>query len=631
MKFFFCVSLFVLSTISLTTIAQNNASMERSSDVEIEDGQRYYIHRVKFGETMYSICKIYDVSANELKQYNPFLNQQSLRADHVLRILLTPNNSSEYFKIHTVQAKETLYSIAQQYNITTEVLISLNPESEKTLFIGAKLYIPVNKTSAPTPTTNPQKENEKNVLSHTVQRKETLFAISNMYEVSIENIQQYNPEILDKNNQTNIKVGQVLLIPVFLSGIKQKETQPQTAAPQILCDNTLRKKKSLNIALLLPLNADQQKNHEELHRSFRFAEIYEGALIALEQLKEQGLSVNLTVIDTKKIGGGGLTQQAGIENADLIIGPVYQKNFIKIANFVQAKGTTIVSPLMSIDSSLAKYPNVFQIPVSFERQQETLLTHPQIDANSSNIVLVQQRTSIDNENPPFIQNYLSKIDNKIHRNTASLPDTFTVESFRGTPIEHNYLNKEHIASVKNISYATGLQPRDNFDMLFRVLHPQRENRIIISSQDEPFVSDILANLKAFADIYKCRITVYGNTSWQKFENLELNLFYNLKLHLATPYFIDYKTAAVKNFVQTYRKLYKTEPSQFAFQGHDIMLYFASALFYYDNNFTNCLPQHKLPLLQSSYSFSPMQTGGAYENRGVFLLRYTPWMEILEYK
>ncbi|MGL5959727.1 MAG: hypothetical protein ACRCY6_03130, partial [Bacteroidales bacterium] len=73
------------------------------------------------------------------------------------------------------------------------------------------------------------------------------------------------------------------------------------------------------------------------------------------------------------------------------------------------------------------------------------------------------------------------------------------------------------------------------------------------------------------------------------------------------------------------------PSQFAFQGHDIMLYFASALFRYGDSFPNCFSQHSVPLLQSNYSFAPSSNAGAFENQGVFLLRYTPWMDILEYK
>jgi hypothetical protein len=62
-----------------------------------------------------------------------------------------------------------------------------------------------------------------------------------------------------------------------------------------------------------------------------------------------------------------------------------------------------------------------------------------------------------------------------------------------------------------------------------------------------------------------------------------------------------------------------------------MTYFASAIHRYGKDFEGCLPYHRVPLLQSNYSFAPIRAGGAYENRGVFLLRYAPWMEIVQYK
>ncbi|MDR0687762.1 MAG: ABC transporter substrate-binding protein, partial [Prevotellaceae bacterium] len=161
--------------------------------------------------------------------------------------------------------------------------------------------------------------------------------------------------------------------------------------------------------------------------------------------------------------------------------------------------------------------------------------------------------------------------------------------------------------------------------------PYIDNKVVVASQDEPFVSELLANLKAFSNRYKCNITIYGPSDWQKYEKIETNLFYELKLHVAAPYFTDYTSEAVKRFVQSYRYRYKTEPSQFAFQGYDVMLYFTSAIYRYGKNFENCLPFHREELLQSTYSFAPIMPGGARENKGVFLLRYTPWIEIVQYR
>lgn len=575
--------IFALLLVSGATTAQQPAVTVTRSTQIMTDGNnnRYYVHQVKKGETVYSICRAYGVTEEELKRDNPNIAGLTIKVDMWLKILISPTNA---------------------------------PATPA--------------TSAPTSTPS---ENKKStvidgvtMLEHVVKRKETLFSISNMYEVSIDHIKQYNPQIF-ADGKSKIRVRQTLYIPISLSGLKEGSTV-QNAEQRRECDSSARLAPNINIALLLPFNVNQQ-DEEELYRSFRFLEVYEGARLALENLRMQGLSVNLSVFDTKTTSVNMLLGNPSLAKADLIIGPVYQEMFKPIAEFARQRNIKIISPLAPIDSSLYAYSNVFQIPVDFDKQVQQSLVHDRLDANESNIVLVSQRDEEASKNlRNYFRQYLPKSDSITYRNLAVQKDSSELVA-----LQRVYENRPHTPMVKNLSYRIGLQPRENQEVFLKIFSQKLENKVVVASQDEPFVSELLANLKAFSDRYKCRITVYGLNSWQKFENLELKLFYDLKLHIAAPYHTDYRLEPVKNFVQAYRDKYKTEPSQFAFQGYDIMMYFASAIYRYGKDFEGCLPYHKVPLLQSNYSFSPMYTGGAYENKGVFLLRYAPWMEIVQYK
>jgi ABC-type branched-subunit amino acid transport system substrate-binding protein len=355
--------------------------------------------------------------------------------------------------------------------------------------------------------------------------------------------------------------------------------------------------------------------------------MYEGAMLALETLSKRGISVNLDVLDSKSIYESTWTNNVMLNKADIIIGPVYQDRFIPIAKFAKSKNIKIVSPLTPIDTSLYGCANVFQVATDFNSQVQKALTHEHINPAKSNIVLASQR---DEEESQKLRNryrqYLPQRDTIVYSNATARSDSLQLEW-----LQQAYEARVHVPSVKNLSYKIGMQPRENQETFLKIFHPSIDNKVIIASQDEPFVSELLANLKAFANRYKCSITVYGTSDWRKYEKIELNLFYELQLHVAVPYFIDYKSEAVKRFVQRYRYTYKTEPSQFAFQGYDVMLYFISAIYRYGKNFEGCLPYHHEELLQSRYNFMPIVPGGAYENKGIFLLRYTPWMEILQYR
>jgi LysM repeat protein len=611
----------------------------RSAEIFTDGSSRYYLHAVKPGETIYAICRAYAVTQEELMRDNPVLSG-GLKVGQWLKIMLTPGNSNSndsrsggvaHFTRHVVQPKETVYAIARMYGVSVDDILAANPQASQMLTVGAALQIPAPGQSAPPEALGAEQrmagasEDKSMLIEHVVQRKETLFSISNLYEVSMDYIKQYNPQIF--NGQTSkVKAGQVIYIPIVLSGLKNNPQQQSTAAVS-LCDSSAKYKAPINVAILFPFDAKNQDDEDVLYSSFRFVEMYEGALLALETLSRQGASVNLSVLDSKSIDESTWTPGVALDKADLIIGPVYQERFIPVAKFAKQRNIKIVSPLTPVDTLLYGYSNVFQVPADFSTQVQKALTHGHLDPVRSNIILVSQRDEEASQQlRSYYRQYLPKRDSIMYYNAAIRRDSLDVERLR-----HAYETRPHRHTVKNLSYRIGIQPRENQETFLKVFQPGMDNKVIVASQDEPFVSELLANLKAFSDRYKCNISVYGPSDWQKYEKVERKLFYDLKLHLTAPYFIDYQSEAVKNFVQSYRYRYKTEPSQFAFQGYDVMLYFTSAIYRYGKDFENCLPFHREDLLQSTYSFVPIAPNGAYENQGVFLLRYTPWMEIVQYR
>ena len=613
---------------------QQPSAITLSSEILTDGNNRYYLHSVKPGETIYSICRAYAISQDELLRDNPVLSG-GLKTGQWLKIVLTPANGAAYFTRHVVQARETIYSIARMYGVSVGCILAVNPEVAQTLPVSAVLQIPVfDKNAVPLAAaaaaadgegSAKSGEAEVTLIEHVAQRKETLFSIANLYEVDMEFIRQYNPQIFTKKN-SKIKAGAIVYIPITMSGLK-KSSVPPIAPTAPLCDSSKKHTAPINVILLLPFDASSQESEGDLYSSFRFVEMYEGALLALDVLSKRGVSVNLSVLDAKSIYESTWTHNVALDNADIIIGPVYQDRFIPIAKFAKSKNIKIVSPLTPIDTSLHRCNNVFQVVTDFSAQVQKALTHEQLDPAQSNIVLVSQRDEEESRKlRSLYRQYLPRRDSMAYSNAVARSDSLHIEHLRQA-----YETRAHVPTVKNLSYKIGMQPRENQETFLKVFHPDVDNKVIVASQDEPFVSELLANLKAFSNRYKCNITIYGTSDWRKYEKVELNLFYELKLHVAVPYFIDYKSEAVKGFVERYRYAYKTEPSQFAFQGYDVMLYFISAIYRYGKNFEGCLPFHREELLQSTYSFAPIIPGGAYENKGVFLLRYTPWMEITQYQ
>lgn len=107
------------------------------------------------------------------------------------------------FRQHKIVAGEDVYSIAKEYQTTPEEIFRLNPNAKNGIKPGDKLVIP-NVVEIPE---LPVEGIE--FKKHKVKKKQTLYSLSKMYNVSIEDIEKHN-DFLESNP---LKKGDILKIP----------------------------------------------------------------------------------------------------------------------------------------------------------------------------------------------------------------------------------------------------------------------------------------------------------------------------------------------------------------------------------------------------------------------------------
>lgn len=185
-----CLSLaLTVSSTSLTAQAQN--------------GSGYFLHTVTKGQSLYSIASMYHVTVDDIVRLNPGSRDQ-IRAGEALKIpqVQTSNQSSSTF--HTIQAGETLYQLTVKYNITAQAICDANPGlSARNFRIGQVIVIPAQGTASSESAADVKRqepeqpaEKEKGWKDmHKVERKETIFSISQMYGISQEELIAANPEL----------------------------------------------------------------------------------------------------------------------------------------------------------------------------------------------------------------------------------------------------------------------------------------------------------------------------------------------------------------------------------------------------------------------------------------------------
>lgn len=102
-------------------------------------------HVVEQGETLYRISKKYGVTVDMLLQYNPGLTAESLSIGKTLQVPVAGGALPPVVATHKVKKGETMWSISQQYGVTLQELMAVNPEMQAPDYKmkrGSKVNIP---------------------------------------------------------------------------------------------------------------------------------------------------------------------------------------------------------------------------------------------------------------------------------------------------------------------------------------------------------------------------------------------------------------------------------------------------------------------------------------------------------
>lgn len=185
-----------LLTISLVFILSFNRITAQDSIIE---------HKIQKGETAYFIAQKYKVSVEEIYKLNPE-SQNGIKDNQIIKI---PVHSAEQQKsnpqiTHIVGPKETLFGLSKQYNVSVEALQNANPILAGGLQIGQELSIPQHTANLPKTEISASSK-----VTHEVVAKESLFSIARQYNVSVQDLENLNKELL----QNGLQIGQTISIP----------------------------------------------------------------------------------------------------------------------------------------------------------------------------------------------------------------------------------------------------------------------------------------------------------------------------------------------------------------------------------------------------------------------------------
>lgn len=164
-------------------------------------------YTVKRGDTLYSIASQFSTTVQKLKSLNN-LTSNNLQ---IGQVLLVTEKTYPDVSTYTVEKGDTLYGIANKFSTTVQAIKKLNNLTINTLLPGQQIYIPTPSTPTPTQPTNPPvpQEPETPYLIYTIQRGDSLWKISQKYDIPVNDIIAFN-----NLSSVNLQIGDELRIPI---------------------------------------------------------------------------------------------------------------------------------------------------------------------------------------------------------------------------------------------------------------------------------------------------------------------------------------------------------------------------------------------------------------------------------
>ena len=370
------------------------------------------------------------------------------------------NIAGKVYYLHKVLPKQTVFSICKAYGVTQEELSKANPDLKDGLKAGSILFVPVSEAAAQVEDAQqktqqreePEQEQQvdetegadvrvvERVIEHRVRWYESINTIARKYGLSAAEILSYN----GLSDSDSIR-GKTLLIPVMGEG----EGEPEEEQPDEVRETTVKPdeqvtetpeepmtpvrkvrwfsaREPLHIALVLPFNVAGGSRG-----SSNFLNFYSGALMAIQEQKEKGAHLVVDVYDLAQ-GADAIIADPKFEECELIIGPVEAPTLDPFLRYSDRTGTLLVSPLdHKADSLVETHPFLFQVPPSPNVQLENLVGT--LKRNHGPIVLIASHSSsesafvtriedlLQTEGLPYRKGALSEIASLASTGTHAAP------------------------------------------------------------------------------------------------------------------------------------------------------------------------------------------------------------------
>lgn len=561
--------------------------MQSEKTVTKEQSLGEVSHKVKHGETVYSISMMYGLKPEDIYELNPS-SRYGIKAGEQLvvqKAVTISNDSDDVSNVYyTVQSEDSLLGVAESYDTSVEDILRLNPGlSENSFNEGDIVKLQPNSDKNETEVRNIEKRQVEHFEPYQINKGDTWTSISQQFNITTEELKEANDGIVE------LKKGRYLSIPVYEIVVSEEKYVVEDPREQTIegrqelydeIHNVVElEEQNQSVDLGVVLTVADNKNRE--------AEFLRGLLIAVDDLKEKDYKINLHVYDATSTETpiDSILNKAEVGEFDMLI-TTYEKNFPKnVADFGQDKNIDII--------------NVFDVKCNLFN------TH-------SNFVQLLPPTSYFND---AVFNYVkeNKADCKyVFVGKSNPKDTDALDNMIKEYLKINdidYVEVEHIEQLEALKFV------DDTEYL---ICPQLTKK-----------SDIDMFLSMMSNIYetndRLKFSVLARPNWIVYADQFKDKYNLFNTYIPSRFYFEQADYQAEVFIKKFAEKYGEQPvnsnPNYAALGYDVVRFFIESENYNNGDSNNGFINYNA--LQTDFHLSRMSNWSGFLNQCVYLINYTP--------
>lgn len=356
--------------------------------------------------------------------------------------------------------------------------------------------------------------------------------------------------IADKINEQPIITRDLDLLNELMQKYNLKDVYDMVAPTNSI------KKESYKVAVLLPFMYDQYKTSNN-QKNF-VLELYEGIQLALDHLKENGVSIQMFAYDTEKSAEKTrqILEREELKGMDLIIGPLYSGPIEQASKFSYDNRINMVNPVSANSKIVANNPFSFLLLPSLETQgiKAAEFAQKQFMGNDKKVLIFHGPSA---EDSTLAYNY-----------------RFTLNEIADRAARVREIKKQDAKNIFNFLVTRRTYEGKEDEEAFKIPSDSLSHIFVVSDSDEGMIA---ANLISALEIRRGEIKVMGLYDWVDYSFVVPEQLERLEVNLLAPDFIDHNSENFQEFRTKYLQKFNTVPSKFSALGFETMRFFGDLL------------------------------------------------------